>query len=543
MFHPHWRDEALASLGETFDLVVLGGGITGCGVLFEAAQRGLRVLLVEKGDLASGTSSRSSKLVHGGLRYLKQMQFQITRQACRERDRMLRLNPALVRPIRFLYPTRRGAETPAWTVDLGLWMYDRLTERPEKHTRLTPREAVELVPGLDADDLDRAHAYTDALADDARLTRAVAATAFAYGGRLLTRAEVREPIRGPGGEIAGVVVEDLETGRGHRIAARLVVNAAGVWVDDVRHRLGLDGRRLRPSRGSHLVLAPQRIPLAAAVTTPSPDDRRPVFLIPHPEGVLVGTTDLFHDGPLDDPRSTPAEVAYLLRAVASLFPRARLEESDVVGAFAGLRPILDTDAEDPSKASREEAIWEEEGLLSVAGGKLTTWRSMAQEVVDEARERLPEERSARVAPSASAGTPLVGLAPADQGERLARWWGPRWGISAEVAHAAARRLVGAAPWMPRLARSPSELRPLLPGLDLTAAEVRVHLAYGAVLRLEDLLLRRVRLGLWSPEQARAAVPALRPLCRQELAWDGRRWEREEEAFAAALEAWTPPRSG
>ncbi len=537
-FDPGWRERALAALeppGETFDLIVVGGGITGCGIFLDASQRGLRVLLVERADVASGTSSRSSKLIHGGLRYLKQMQFRITRLACRERDRMLALNPDLVHSIRFLYPAYTGDRTPGWQVDLGLWMYDQLTGRPEKHARLDGREARALAPGLVIEELDRALAYTDAMADDAALTLAVAATGYAYGGLLLTRTEAVEASRGPGGRIDGVVLRDLETGRAHRARGHLVVNATGVWVDRLRAACGLEGERLRPSRGSHLVLASERLPLEAAVTVPSPDDGRPVFFIPHREGVLVGTTDLFHEGSLDDPRPTRAEIGYLLRAVQAHFPGRGIEAADVVGAFAGLRPILSTGVEDPSEASREEDVWEEAGLLSVAGGKLTTWRQMAEEAVDRALGLLPPERAERAAPCHTGGTPLAGLAPLDLAERLAAGAG----VEPEVARALARRLRAAAWWAPQLARGRGELRPLADGTDLSAAEVRVHLRLGAVVRLEDLLLRRARLGLWQPALAREVVGHLRPLCQDQLGWSHARWDRERERFEHALRAWSP----
>ncbi len=534
MFHPRWRDQALAQLGDPFDLVVVGGGITGCGILMDAAQRGLRVLLVEKGDIASGTSSRSSKLIHGGLRYLKQMQFRITRLACRERDRMLALNPHLVRPIRFLYPANRGDRVPGWTVDLGLWMYDRLTDRPEKHSHLTLEEVEAMAPGLAVTDLDRALAYSDSLADDARLTLAVAATGFAYGGLVLTRAEVAEGIADGDGRICGLVVRDLATGRSHRVAGRVVINAAGVWVDEVRERFGIEGRRVRPSRGSHIVLPKARLPLAAALTVPSPDDARPVFLIPHPEGVLVGTTDIYDDGPLDDPRPRRGEVEYLLRAAAAQFPGRGLGVADVRGAFAGLRPILDTHAENPSEASREEEVWEERGLLSVAGGKLTTWRVTAEEVVDAAVQLLPEARARWAGRCLTAGTPLSGLAPPDLDRRLAAVHG----LSPEVAAGLARRLSGLAWTACQLARERGELEPLLAGADLTAAEVRAHLRHGAVLHLEDLLLRRAREGMWRPAVARELVPALAPLFAQELGWDGARWEEERARYQRAAAAWS-----
>ena len=534
MFHPDWRTASLSALDHPFDLVVVGGGITGCGVLLDAAQRGLRVLLVERGDIASGTSSRSSKLVHGGLRYLKQMQFRITRLACRERDRMLRLSPHLVHPIRFLYPASRGDRTPGWQVDLGLWMYDQLTARPEKHSQLSLEEVSELVPDLGTGGLDRVLAYTDAMADDARLTLAVAASAHAYGAAVLTRCEAVEAVRDGSGRAAGLVVRDLETDATYRVAARLVVNASGVWTDAVRDRLGLEGRRVRPSRGIHLILPARLVSITVAVSLPSPDDGRPVFLVPHPEGVLLGTTDHFHDGELDDPRPTDAEVDYLLRAAVTAFPGRGIDRSAVRGSFAGLRPILDIHADEPSEASREEDIWEENGVLTVSGGKLTTWRSTAEEAVDAALSKLPEEISRRAARCMTKGTPLAGLAPRDLAERL----GAALGLDPAIAHGMVRRL-GSLAWSATLlARGRSELRPLRPGLDLSAAEVRAHCRWGAVLHLEDILLRRVRLGMWDPESAAALVPTLRSILRREMGWSFKVWQREREQFLTALEAWT-----
>jgi glycerol-3-phosphate dehydrogenase len=534
MFHPGWRRTALESLDEFFDLVVIGAGITGCGVLLDAAQRGLRCLLVERGDIASGTSSRSSKLIHGGVRYLKQMQFRVTRLACRERDRMLSLSPHLVQEIRFIYPAYRGDRTAGWKVDLGLSLYDRLTRRPERHTQLTPDEIDRLAPGLNTQDLDRALTYHDATADDARLTLAVAATGHSYGGQILTRCDVTSARRSQRESMFRVTLHDLEEDRALEATARVVVNATGVWTDVVRERLGLGGTRLRPSRGIHLILPRRLIPIEAAVSFPAPDDGRPVFMIPHPEGLLLGTTDIYHDGGLDNPRPTSAEVDYLLRAAAAAFPSRPPTLDDVLGAFAGLRPILDTHADDPSEASREDDIWVEDGILCVAGGKLTTWRATAEEAVDEAIELLPEDIRRRAAPCATKGTPMAGLAPADLGRRMER----AFDIEEAMAAGMARRLGGLAWNAAQGARRRSELRPLEPGLDLCPAEIRSHLRWGAVLRLEDLLLRRVRIGMWQPELARALLRRLRPIVRSELAWASSKWRLEEQAFAEALEAWT-----
>jgi len=535
MFDPHWRQRSLGALDESFDVIVIGGGITGCGVFFDAAQRGLRTLLVERSDIASGTSSRSSKLVHGGLRYLKQMHFRVTATAARERDRMAVLNPTLVEPLRFVYPANKGDRMPSWQVDLGLWMYDRLTRKPHHHRHLEIEDVERLVPGMATVDLEQAFSYGDARTDDARLTLAVAATGYAYGGFPLTRAEVRDLTRNSDGRIDGVVLEDLETGRSHEVQGLVVVNAAGIWVDDLREKCGLGSPRVRPSRGIHIILPTNRLPVKAAAMVPSPDDGRPIFLIPHHEGVLVGTTDIYHEGSRRDPRATRAEVDYLLRAMSTHFPDNDLDADDVVGVFAGLRPILDSHTDNPSDASREEDVWVEDGMVSVAGGKLTTWRPTAEETVDEVVRYLPDERADLVARCYTSGTPLVGYAPLDLPHRLQAVHD----IDEAVAGAMARRLRRNALWAAHLARDPSELRPLVDGTDLCAAEVRSHLAYGAVLRLEDLLLRRARLAMWQPSLATEIAPVLRPFFEQELGWDSAHWDRELEAFHAAAEAWSP----
>lgn len=530
MFHPGWRAQALGSLDKAFDLVVIGGGITGCGVFFDAAQRGLRVLLVEQGDIASGTSSRSSKLLHGGLRYLRNLQFQVTRESCRERDLQIELNPHLVTPLSWLYPTYVGDRPSGKKVALGLWIYDRLTRNAEKFRRLSREEMESFAPGSRQEDLDQAFLYRDARVDDARLTTAVAATGFAYGGRVLTYARVEDGRRGADGNLRGVVLRDLLTGKTHEVDAPLIVNATGPWTDKVRHALGIDGVRVRPSRGSHLIFDRTKVPVEGAMTMASPDDGRPVFFIPHPEGVLVGTTDLFHSGDLLDPRPTEDEVGYMLRTLAVAFPQAPPRREDIRGAFAGVRPVLDSGTDDPSKASREEAVWFEQGLLSVAGGKLTTWRATAEEVVDKALKRLPAEVSRRASPCATAGTPLAGLAPVDLDERLAK----SHDLEPSLAGPMARRL-GSLAWTACHRAEAHDLRPVREDLDVSRAELRAHLSFGAVATLSDLLLRRVRLGMWRPDLARSLAPQLADLWSAEMDTD---FEAELERFESEVVAWS-----
>jgi glycerol-3-phosphate dehydrogenase len=371
------------------------------------------------------------------------------------------------------------------------------------------------------------------MADDARLTLAVAATAHAYGARVLTRCELTGARRSHREPVMTVALHDLEQSRPLSARARVLVNATGVWTDAVRDRLGLSGSRLRPSRGIHLVLSLDQFPITAAVSFPSPDDGRPVFMIPHPEGILLGTTDIYHEDGLDDPRPTADEVDYLLRAAGAAFPARPVSRDHVLGAFAGLRPILDSHAEDPTEASREEDIWEEEGIVNVAGGKLTTWRATAEEAIDTVLGLLPEDRTRRVAPCATKGTPLSGLAPVDLADRMIG----AFEIEPRVAAGMTRRLGSLALPTVRGARRRSELRPIDRDLDLCPAEVRAHLRWSAVLRLEDLLLRRVRLGMWLPERTPSLLKRLRPIVCAELGWDWRHWRREEQAFLDALEGW------
>ena len=543
MFPPDWRPRALAGLGDDFDLVVIGGGINGSGILLDAAQRGLRTLLVEKGDIARGTSSRSSKLIHGGLRYLAQGQVRTTWHSSHERDRMVFLQPHLVSPIRFTFPVRKGDPAPPWKVGLGLSIYDRFSRQAD-HRRLEVEERRKLLPGFEEEGLRASFIYGDATVDDARLTLAVAATGVAYGGLMLTGAEVLEGVRDGAGRLAGLRLEDTETGRSQEVRARVVVNAAGPWADEVRHRFGLRRTRLRPSRGSHILLPTGRLPLGSAVALQARDGRV-VFVIPHVEGLLVGTTDLYHSGDLDDPRPTAEEVGYLLQTVADAFPEARLTAADVVGAFAGLRPLIAGGSDDPTKASRDEELWLEDGLLTVAGGKLTTWRITARRAVDRVVRELPRERREHLPESLTGGTALAGVAPAD----LHRHLEAAFPAAAGVAAGLARRL-GALAWdaCRRGDAGAGDFEPLLPeladeGLDLSAAELRTHLRHGAVLHLDDLLLRRARLGLWRPGAAEVLLPRLRELCAEELGWDAPRFSAEVDRLGQALEGWSFPRGG
>ncbi|NOZ84751.1 MAG: glycerol-3-phosphate dehydrogenase/oxidase [Deltaproteobacteria bacterium] len=520
-------------LGRGFHLMVIGGGITGCGIALDAAQRGLDVVLIEKNDIASGTSSRSSKLIHGGLRYLKQMQFRTTALSCRERDRLLSTNPHLAWPVPFLYTARKEDKVPGWAVDVGLGIYDLLAGSKKHHDHLPASKASKLAPGLDVDSLDRTLLYQDGMADDARLTLAVASTASAYGATVLTWTEVLEPLNFGSGRIQGAIVRDRISGRSFDIKAMVVVNAAGVWVDELRDRFRLSGRRVRPSRGTHVVFDRTRLPLEAAVALTSPRDGRPVFLIPHPEGTLVGTTDVLHKGGLDDPRPSQEEVDYILEALQRGFPSLKMSKKDIKAAFAGLRPLLDFKGDDPSKAARDEEVWEEQGMISISGGKLTTFRAMAEEAVDKVLKELPEGERVKARSCTTKGMILDGLTTGPGSSALVK----AYSIDPVVSDAMARRLGAYSFWAARMAINKKELQPLAQGLDLCAAEVRAHLCCKGVVRLEDLFIRRARLALWNPDACMEAAELVRGLFMEELEWDGARWEKEMEQLEQALAGW------
>lgn len=530
----HWRARAWSFLEEGVDFLVIGGGITGAGVFHEASLRGLRVGLVEKGDFASGTSSRSSKLIHGGLRYLKRLQLRITRTACRERDTLALLNPHLVWPLRFVYPAYAQDPTPGWQVALGLTMYDHLTPFRHQHQRLSAEDVHQLVPALANRGLEFGLAYDDCVADDAQLTWAVIKAGVRAGGVALNYARVEELLRDRQGQVRGAVVRDVPSGNVRKVQAHVVINATGAWCDHLRGLLGSVPARLRPSRGSHLLFPRHRLPLSVAVTGLSPDDGRPVFAVPHPEGTLVGTTDLFHEGPLENPKPSREEVHYLMRFVQHAFPQAHVTLADVCGAFAGVRPIVDIDADQPSEASREEAVWVEEGMVSAAGGKLTTFRVTAAEVVAQALRLLPDERR-----------PLdfdLSLATAVLPDRVAAEAVPAlltWGVEEVVARGLVRRL-GAQALALAQGSHPEALAPLDEQFGLCPAEIAYHLRSSRVVHLADLLLRRVRLGMWQPRECLEMAPKLRRVVRRVAGWSVRQWQQELEHLAEELKAWLPP---
>jgi len=362
------------------DVLVIGGGIVGAWTALTAARRGHRTALVEKGDFASGTSGKTSRLIHGGLRYLQRLRIGVVRRAARERDILLKIAPSLVRPLNFLIPVYRDRGPPRWQLRMGLWLYDALSKDKVLPRRkwLTRDETLTREPALSGDRLVAAAVYADAITSDARLVIALVRKAAEAGALVANYARVTEIVR-ESGRVAGAMVFDEEARAVRSVRARAVVNATGVWVNELQNKG--TRLRLRPTKGIHILVPRPRIGNREAVTLPA-HDGRVTFVIPWGELALVGTTDTEHGGSKDEVEAGPKDVEYLLRAVNEGFPRAGLTVADIVGTYAGLRPLIDTGETKESDISREHRILvDPDGLISVAGGKLTTGRAMALEIL------------------------------------------------------------------------------------------------------------------------------------------------------------------
>lgn len=515
---------------EELDLLVIGGGITGAGVLRDAASRGLRALLVERSDFASGTSGRSSKLAHGGLRYIAQGHLGVVRSACRERDRLVALNPNLVRPLPFLLPAYEDSRLPLWKVRAAMWSYAALGSfRRSARTRmLSPDEVMERAPALRSRGLRGAGLYLDARVDDARLVIETLKSARRLGAAAVNHAEVVAFLR-DGPRLRGARVRDGLGGGSFDLRARVVVNAAGPAVERLR---GLDApvrrQELRPAKGVHLVLPRRRVRGDHAITHEAADGRH-VFLVPWDDMVLVGTTDSFTEE-IDAPVVTIEEVHYLLDWVNRTFPGARLTTNDLCSVFAGVRPLAAAPGEDvpPSSVSREERIYRDpSGLISAAGGKLTTYRATGEKIVDRVARRLSPRA---FGPSRTASLPLRedDFDPAElEAELGSRFGVARWRAAHLVSQygAAARTL---------LEEAPPALRAPVGASRFTLAEIPWCMETECATSLRDLLEHRVRMALWAAGQGLPELPLLAQLAARSAGWDAERAAAEADAYADAV---------
>ncbi len=569
-FDARQREQYLERLAsEPFDLLVIGGGITGAGVALDAAGRGLRTALVERGDFAAGTSSRSSKLVHGGLRYLQQKEFRLVYEALAERQRLLRLAPHLVKPLPFLIPVfasgvagQARARAYARGVGTALWMYDATggARIGKLHKRLSKREALELMPDLDGRRLAAGFLYYDARVDDARLTLSVVKTAASLGAVTVNRVEATGLLR-DGSQVSGAVLTDRLTGRPIEAKAGVVVNAAGVWADELRALdEGTNPRSIRPAKGVHITLPAGRPALDIAAVLSVPGDRRSVFVIPWGDRIYVGTTDTDYDGPLEDPHCTAADIDYLLGALNSWITRP-IGRQEVLSSWAGLRPLVGGTGHDgeaspggsgvsPGKTAKTADLSRRHsvrvapsGLVTIVGGKLTTYRAMAEDTVDEAVGVMRNNRSAssgdrkarvRVPDSRTGSTPLFG---AEGYEELTQdGAAERLGLPADVVAHLAGRFGGHAQAVAAMVRDRPEIgERLVPGLPYLKAEAVYAVRYEMALTLEDVLSRRTRALLLDAAATAGAAPSVAELIGAELGWSDEERSRQVDAFLALVE--------
>jgi glycerol-3-phosphate dehydrogenase len=528
------RREGLAALSERrFDLVIIGGGITGAGIARDAALRGLSVALVDKGDFASGTSSKSTKLVHGGLRYLEQGHVRLVFESVHERAVLLRLAPHIVRPLEFLVPSYRGDRPGLFVMDCGLWLYDALSgfTSPKVHRTYRRRRVESLEPGLRKDALRGGIVYYDCSTDDARLTIENLIDARALGAVVLNHVRATRLIK-EGDRFCGVEVEDRRTGQGPiAVRGRVVINATGPWCDEIRHLYGAD-RILGPTKGVHIVVDATRLPLGRALLVR--EQKRVVFCLPWGRRSVIGTTDTFYEGAPDDVVADRRDVDYLLEVGNHYFPDAKLELSDVLATWSGLRPLLrPPSSADASAVSREHHLESLPGLMTIAGGKLTTFRRMAAEVVDVAAEQLE-----RKIPASSTSTrALPGGVEVDGAAGIAAIAARlRSQLPEEVAtHLAQTYGARAASLEARIAAEPPLAERLDPELPFLLAEVDEAVEVEQAVALGDLLERRVPLSLCGRDQGLDQAERVARRMGQKLGWSDADSARELERYRAAID--------
>lgn len=525
---------------EPVDLLVIGGGITGAGIARDAAMRGLSTVLVEQGDFAAGTSSRSSRLIHGGLRYLEEGALPLVFEASRERHTLLRIAPHLVRPLPFVFPVHKGDRVPLWKVAAGVWLYEALAlfRNVRRPRILGKRGLLRLEPALKARGLTGGARYFDAQCDDARLTLAVIRSALRHGAHIANYMSVKGLTR-ESGRISGATVEDRLTGATGVVRATVVVNATGPWTDRLR-RIEDPGAApmLGLTKGAHVMVRRSRIGHQEAITMTSPLDGRVMFALPWGPFSYIGTTDTTTSESADEVAPLADDITYLLRSANAYFPNAHLRDSDVLAAWAGLRPLLLADPKlGPSQRSREHRIVRGSGgMYTIAGGKLTTFRSMAAELVDQIAASLRKERGfPRLPTPATDREPLPGGEVPDH--TSFRQGGLDLGLGmSSVMHLWRHYGTEMAAIFNLVREQRSLMHPLDPAHPAIQAEV-IHIARRELpVHLEDVMIRRLHLSQETADHGRQAAPRVAELLAPTLGWDQARREQEVADYLALVDA-------
>ena len=500
-----------------WDLIIVGGGITGVGILREAARLGLKSLLVEQKDYAWGTSSRSSKMVHGGLRYIAQGDIKLTKHSVQERERLIAEAPGLVERLGYLFPIRKGQIPGKLLFNSLLKIYDKLAGVKTQQF-FGSKKLLQRVPGLNPDKLKGASYYTDAITDDARLVLRVLHEALQPGTTALNYCRAEALLYNAHGQVNGVRLLDCVHRQQQDVRGKVVINATGAWVDNLREVVSHE-RTIRPLRGSHIIIPHELAPVDDALTLFHPQDKRAVFIFPWENATVVGTTDLDHALDLDlEPSITNPEIDYLLSLVQQQFPQANITRDTIIATYAGVRPVISKDrSKAPSKEKRDHQVWVDNGLVSVSGGKLTTFRLIALDTLDTAL--------ALIGPT---GTPP----PADARRSIIT------GATVKPEQlniddpALAARLIGCYgdSVLDIIQQSKTGELYCIEPTRFCLAEIRWCARHESVVNLDDLLLRRTRLGLLLKNGGSELLPLLQPICMEELGWDHATWVAQRERY-------------
>ena len=530
------RQQALAPLArsEPWDMLIIGGGITGAGIARESARRGLSVLLIEQKDFAWGTSSRSSKMVHGGLRYIASGDYKTTLLSVRERERLLDEASGLVNEMHYVMPHYKGKFPPPWIFNTLLRVYDKIAGK--RYFKYFKKDAfLRLNPNIKQDKFLGASQFSDAVTDDSRLVMRVLDEAIHDGAHAINYLKAESLITNEQGLVVGATLKDTaskDKDQTYKVHAKVVVSATGAWADNLRMQASNEPeqsfhKQIRPSRGSHLVVSQERLPTSQAYTFLHPADKRAVFVYPWENRTVLGTTDLDHP-PLNDEEVgiTSAEVDYLLAATNSLFDDTDLNREDVISSWAGVRPLISDGGDgkrvSPSKEKRDHSVWLDNNLVTVSGGKLTTFRLIALDVLakcqqvlqlDDATIEQNASYSDHVFSNPAPTHPKFATLSSDLQQRLQGFYGLQVDTLLELAH--------------------DDDLTYVTDSNTIWAEIRFAARLEQVIHLDDLLLRRTRLGLILPHGAMTPLISarLKQICQQELGWDEQKWQQEVARYS------------
>lgn len=533
----HDREKSLETFKtQEFDLGLIGGGITGAGIAREAASRGLKVALIEGSDFVSGTSSRSSKLIHGGIRYLENLEFHLVFEALTERQRLFEMAPHLVHPLRFLLPIYKTGRVPAWKMGLGMWLYDALSlfEAPELNQFLDVEEVRRQFPALSTQGLTGAFAYYDAYMDDDRLVLETLRSARQHGAELVNycravQAEITD------GKVTAILAEDALTNAPVHIRAKHFISSVGPWTDRLGETFFAHWKKtLRPTKGAHLTFLKSRFELHDAVVMGA--ENRIVFAIPRHEMVIVGTTDTEFSFDPGIVRTEPDDVTYLLSVIAKYFPGSQIQRSDIIGCYAGVRPLIDDGAQSESKTSREHAIWTDpHGVTFVAGGKYTTYRNMAQQTVElvlnsfSIQDRVRFNQAKTLEPL----NPLITDSLLERARQVHQTWDSQ--LPFDITRALAERHGLEAEIIIQNARA-AHVMASTPEEWSWCAEALHAVNYTLCLSLKDFYSRRTPLILSRRDHGVPFAEAIALVMAQHLGWDEKRTLQEINALQNHL-AW------